>query len=122
MNGKVEAYILWTFHGGPRTDAVLELDQVAASAWSRERKLELGTKILDSLAAVQGYLAEEGKRLKMVFIFTRDGDGAAEFYRKRFDARQVCVIPGMYRGNEAVLVREFLKEPAANGGNGSSPS
>ncbi len=101
--GDVVAYVLWMEKGGFRKDAVVELEQVAVRASLRNHGVggELVRRSLDDLSQS---IQSEGRRIKVVEVTTGSEQGAVEFYRRTLGAEVVAKVPGLFRGDEFILV------------------
>ncbi len=101
--GGVVGYILWMEKGGFRAEAVVELEQVAVRSAERDRGIggELVRKSLDELMA---RIASEGRKVKLVEVTTGSEQGAIEFYRRTLGAEVVAQVPGLFRGDEYILI------------------
>ncbi len=101
--GGVVGYILWMEKGGFRADAVVELEQVAVRSAERDRGIggELVRRSFEALAAL---IASEGRKVKLIEVTTGSEQGAVEFYRRTLGAEVVAKVPGLFRGDEYILI------------------
>lgn len=101
--GTPVAYILWMEKGGFRKDAVVELEQIAVRPSLRGRGVggELIRRSLDELTRL---IESEGRRVKVIEVTTGSEQGAVEFYRRILGAEVVAKLPGIFRGDEFILV------------------
>lgn len=101
--GGIVAYILWMEKGGFRRDAVVELEQIAVQPSLRGQGVggELIRRSLDQLTRL---VEAEGRRVKVIEVTTGSEQGAVEFYRRTLGAEVVAKIPGLFRGDEFILV------------------
>ena len=101
--GGVVGYILWMEKGGFRAEAVVELEQVAVRSAERDRGIgaELVRKSLDELTT---QIASEGRKVKVIEVTTGSEQGAIEFYRRTLGAEVVAKVPGLFRGDEYILI------------------
>jgi ribosomal protein S18 acetylase RimI-like enzyme len=96
-------YVLWVEKGGFRDEAVVELEQIAVSASARGRGI--GSQlVLQSLEGVEAELKLRGARLKLIEITTGTEQGAVSFYRRTLGAEIVATLPGLFRGDEFILI------------------
>ena len=108
---QLAGYILWLEKGGFRREAVLELEQIAVRHSSRGTGIgrEL---ILQSLRGQEYRLRARGSTLSVIEITTGSEQGAIEFYRRTLGASPVAKIPGLFRGDEWVLIARPGRDPA----------
>lgn len=97
------AYILWLEKGGFRAEAVVELEQIAVRGAQRGRGVG-GELIRRSLADLERAIEAEGRRVKVVEVTTGSEQGAVEFYRRVLGAEVVAKVPGLFRGDEYILI------------------
>ena len=101
--GTVQGYILWMEKGGFRSEAVIELEQIAVRSTFRRRGIgrEL---VLSSLKEVEDGLRRRGARLKLIEVTTGSEQNALQFYKETLGAEPVAKIQDFFRGDEHVLV------------------
>lgn len=103
QRGTPVAYILWMEKGGFRHDAVVELEQIAVSGSLRGRGVG-ATLIRDSLDELTRSIESEGRVVNVIEVTTGSEQGAVEFYRRVLGAEVVAKVPGLFRGDEFILV------------------
>lgn len=103
QGGTPTAYILWMEKGGFRSEAVVELEQIAVHPSLRGQGVG-GELIRASLAQLTRSIESEGRRVKVIEVTTGSEQGAVEFYRRVLGAEVVATIPGLFRGVEFILV------------------
>jgi len=103
QEGHVVAYILWTEKGGFRSDAVVELEQIAVDPQRRSQGIG-GRLVRESYEGVRGEIARSGRRVKAIEVTTGSEQGAIEFYRRTLGATVVAKIPDLFRGDEYILI------------------
>ena len=108
--GAPAAYILWIEKGGFRQDAVVELEQIAVRPSQRNRGLgaELVRKSFDQLTHE---IEADGRHVKVVEVTTGTEQGAVEFYRRTLGAEVVATVPGLFRGDELILIARPARDP-----------
>ena len=108
-------YILWMEKGGFRKEAVLELEQIAVETARRGRGIgELLVRV--SLEGERRRIERRGSRLKLVEVTTGSEQGALGFYRRALGAKPVAKIPGLFRGDEYVLLARPRRRGVDRGG------
>ncbi len=96
-------YILWMEKGGFRPEAVVELEQIAVRPVRREHGI--GSELVRrSFEALSRSIEEDGRRVRVIEVTTGSEQGAVEFYRRTLGAEVVAKIPGLFRGDEFVLI------------------
>ncbi len=105
LDGKVIGYILWSEHGGFRSNAVIELEQIAVGKMYRGKGVA-SKLIVESLRMLnRDYIAARGARLKLVMVTTASNNNSAKgLYEKVLNAKEVATIRDFYNGNESILV------------------
>lgn len=99
----IVGYILWVEKGGFRTDAVMELEQVAVRSELRGQGIG-GHLVRESLLGVKARLARRDSRLKLVEVTTGSEQNALEFYRRVLGAEVAAELRDYFRGTEYVLI------------------
>ena len=114
VDPQIAGYVLWMEKGGFRTQAVLELEQIAVRRGMRGTGVgrELATQ---SLRGIELRLQARGSVLSVIEVTTGSEQGAVEFYRRTIGAHPVAKIPGLFRGDEWIL----LARPRRGNGNTS---
>lgn len=103
VEGQILGYILWTEKGGFRTDAVVELEQIAVIA--RQRRTGIGrTLITESLRGVAERILNRGARLKLIEVTTGSEQNAVEFYHRVLGTEVTARLPDYFRGDEYILL------------------
>jgi len=104
LGDRIVGYILWTEHGGFRSDAVVELEQVAVRKEFRGKGIA-SKLIKDSLQRfIEEYINARGARLKLVIVTTSKDNTAKELYKRVLNAREICTIRGLYSTDESILI------------------
>jgi ribosomal protein S18 acetylase RimI-like enzyme len=110
--GEVVGYILWLEKGGFRTDAVLELEQVAVRATLRGKGIGEAL-IRASLDELRQALRSRGARLKLIEVTTGSEQGAIGFYARVLGAEVAARIPDVFRGDEFILIAREKASPSS---------
>ena len=106
----IVGYVLWTEKGGFRSNAVIELEQIAVRRDRRGRGV--GRQLVrTSLEGVEERLARRGSALKLIEVTTGSEQHAREFYRDVLGAEVVAEIPDYFRGTEYVMIARRPKRP-----------
>ncbi|MEM0365028.1 MAG: GNAT family N-acetyltransferase [Candidatus Nitrosocaldus sp.] len=109
-------YILWTEHGGFRSNAVLELEQIAVAKRYQGRGIG-GMLVVESLKDVCRYLHERGSELKLVIVTTSNSNtNAKRFYGKVLNAKEEAVLHDIYGSDELIMVARREEIPFLNTG------
>jgi ribosomal protein S18 acetylase RimI-like enzyme len=104
LEDRIVGYILWTEHGGFRSDAVIELEQVAVRREFRGKGIA-SKLIKDSLQRfTEEYINSRGARLKLVIVTTSKDNAAKELYKRVLNASEVCTISDLYSTDESILI------------------
>jgi ribosomal protein S18 acetylase RimI-like enzyme len=103
QRGRVVAYILWIEKGGFRSEAVLELEQIAVVPNLRGQGIG-GVLVHESFQQLTLELTASGRRVKLVEVTTGSEQGAIDFYRRVLGAELVATIPDLFRGDEYLLI------------------
>jgi ribosomal protein S18 acetylase RimI-like enzyme len=99
----IVAYILWLEKGGFRSEAVLELEQIAVSPDRRGQGI--GKLLVQrSFRALQQGIEGAGRRVKAVEVTTGAEQHAVAFYRRALGARRAATVPDLFRGDEHILI------------------
>ncbi len=109
-SGMIVAYILWMEKGGFRAEAVVELEQIAVRSTLRGAGIG-GELIRRSLEELSRSIDGEGRRVKVVEVTTGSEQGAVEFYRRTLGAEVVAKVPGLFRGDEFILIARPKPDP-----------
>ncbi|MEO9364571.1 MULTISPECIES: GNAT family N-acetyltransferase [Candidatus Nitrosocaldus] len=97
-------YILWTEHGGFRSDAVLELEQIAVARRYQGRGIG-SMLVVESLKDVCRYLHARGSELKLVIVTTSSKNtNAKRLYERTLNAREEALLHDIYGGDELIMV------------------
>lgn len=100
---KIRGYILWIELGGFRSNAVIELEQVAIA--NNYQGKGLGSMLIkESLKNVIKEIETRGSRLKLVKVTTGTSNEAQRVYRKVLNAKPVAIIPDLFRGDEVIMI------------------
>ena len=104
LEDRIVGYILWTEHGGFRSDAVIELEQIAVRKEFRGKGIA-SKLIRDSLKIfTEECINARGARLKLVIVTTSNDNTAKELYKRVLNAREVCTIRDLYSTDESILI------------------
>jgi ribosomal protein S18 acetylase RimI-like enzyme len=104
LEDRIVGYILWTEHGGFRSDVVIELEQVAVRREFRGKGIA-SKLIKDSLQRfTEEYINSRGARLKLVIVTTSKDNAAKELYKRVLNASEVCTISDLYSTDESILI------------------
>ena len=97
----VIGYILWAECGGVRSNAVLELEQIAVAP--EHRAVGTATElILESLAQVESNIGD--RHIKLIKVTTGTTNAAQRLYKRTICATPVCVIQDLYDGDEVIMI------------------
>jgi len=95
-------YALWAEKGAFRSEAIIELEQIAVLR--RYRNQGIGTKLIqDSLELVKDSLKRRNAELKLVEVTTGVDNPAGKLYEKVLGAKQECLIKDYYDGDERIM-------------------
>ncbi len=107
--GEIVGYIIWVQKSGFRSEAVLELEQLAVLPSAQGKGL--GKKlILDSLPQVKQKLAEQGSTLKHVLVTTRADNFAQKLYQSTLGAEVETTISNLYSADEVLMIARNVGE------------
>lgn len=112
VGGAPVGYILWMEKGGFREQAVVELEQVAVRPSDRGKGYG-GDLVRRSLQQLSHAIESEGRAVKVVEVTTGSEQGAIDFYRRVLGAEVVATIPGLFRGDEFILIARPAPRPPA---------
>lgn len=102
-DGQIIGYAIWLQKSGFRSEAVLELDQIAVAPDHRNKGV--GVALINlSLVEIEVYLNECGQKLKAILISTRHDNKAVRLYRRTVGAEIVATVPGLYSADEVILL------------------
>jgi ribosomal protein S18 acetylase RimI-like enzyme len=110
--GRLEGYILWIEKGGFRPEAVVELEQIAVRTSLRGQGIG-GELIRRSLRELGQLIERDHRRIKVIEVTTGSEQGAVEFYRRTLGADVVAKVPGLFRGDEYILLARPRRENGA---------
>jgi ribosomal protein S18 acetylase RimI-like enzyme len=105
----IVGYVVWTEKSGFRTEAVVELEQIAVLSLFRDRGI--GRALVRSLIDVDGALRARYARVKAVSLTTRSDNRARHLYQSSLGAKVQATITDLYSGDEVVMV---ATEPIAH--------
>ena len=103
LDGTLRGYIAWTEKSGFRTEAVLELEQIAVAQSHRNRGIG-SALIRQSLQDVAARLGERSASLKAVMVSTRADNAAQRLYRKALGAEIAAMLPALYSADEVIMI------------------
>jgi ribosomal protein S18 acetylase RimI-like enzyme len=106
-DGQVVGFLMWSEKSGFRTQAVVELAQIAVAPEHRRQGIAEAL-IRRSLPEVEKELAARSATLKAVFVSTRTDNAAQELYRKTLGAEVEATIASLYSGDEVLMVARRL--------------
>jgi hypothetical protein len=105
QGGAIAGYIFWAQKSGIRSNAVVELDQIAICAELRVKGLgEL--LIRESLSCVTEDLAASGQTVKSIMVSTRADSQAQRLYAKALGVQVVAEIKDLYSATEVFMLAE----------------
>lgn len=103
QDSTVVGYIHWTQKSGFRSEAVLELEQIAVLP--RHQGQGIGRRLIEeSLPRMREQLVERGASLKAVMVTTRADNYAQRLYRDTLGAEVECTIRDLYSADEVVMI------------------
>lgn len=106
---KIVAYIRWVEHGGIRSDAIIELEQIGVHQDHRGQKL--GTRIIDdSLYELALFLHQTNRRIKLVYLTTAINNFAQKLYQKTLGTLEISSIPSFYDDSHEVIMLAHLEQ------------
>src|SRR5512133_1433169 len=101
IQGKLAGYIFWAQKSGIRSEAILELDQIAIHRQWRHQGY--GEQLIrESLTLTIAELEGNRQSLKSVLASTRADNAARRLYAKVLGARVVAEIGGLHSGAEVI--------------------
>ena len=100
---KIIGYIQWIQKSGFRSEAVVELEQIAVLKIQQTKGT--GTLLIKkSLEFIKNYLADINSKLKAVIVTTRTDNLARSLYEKALKAKDVAVIKDLYSHDEIIMM------------------
>jgi ribosomal protein S18 acetylase RimI-like enzyme len=102
-NNTIIGYIIWNQKSGFRSEAILELEQLAVSPDHRSKGIGR-TLITDSLPLLKAHLASNNAILKHILVSTRVDNFAQELYRSTLGAEIEATISNLYSSDEVLMV------------------
>ena len=100
---RIIAYAIWSEKSGFRSQAVVELEQVAVTPDMQGVGIA-SALITQSLATLADAVAESGARIRAVIVTTRADNTAQQLYRKTLGAEIVATIPKLFGVTDEVVM------------------
>ncbi len=108
INDEIVGYIIWVQKSGFRSEAVLELEQLAVKP-SFQRQ-GIGRKLItQSLTLVNKSLAQSGSSLKHILVTTRSDNFAQQLYKDTLGAEVETTISNLYSYDEVLMIARNVK-------------
>lgn len=106
-NGHIIGYAIWGEKSGFRSQAVIELEQIAVLPAYQGRGVA-SDLIGQSRDAVLRAIAERGASVRAVVVTTRADNNAQRLYRRTLGAEIVATIPRLFgEADEIVMLKEL---------------
>ena len=107
VNDEIVGYIIWVQKSGFRSEAVLELEQLAVEPSFQAQGI--GRKLItESLPLVKVSLAENGSSLKHILVTTRADNFAQKLYKDTLGAEVETTISNLYSADEVLMIARFV--------------
>ncbi len=104
---QVVGYIQWLQKSGFRSEAVIELEQIAVG--QSHQRSGIGTKLIhESLQLIKNYLSDTHSVLKTVIVTTRTDNPVQSLYKKALGAKAVATIHDLFSHDEVIMVAHEL--------------
>lgn len=102
-NKQIVGYIIWVQKSGFRSEAVVELEQLAISADFQRQGI--GRKLIkESFYLVKEHLENNGSTLKHILVTTREDNVAQQLYMDTLGAEIETTISNLYSSNEVLMI------------------
>ncbi|WP_281832701.1 GNAT family N-acetyltransferase [Vibrio nigripulchritudo] len=102
-NGEIVGYIIWVQKSGFRSEAVLELEQLAVSPKSQGQGI--GRMLIKkSLPLVKEQLSSQDSVLKHILVTTRSDNFAQKLYQSTLGAQVETTISNLYSADEVLMI------------------
>lgn len=103
QDDQIQGYIIWAQKSGFRSEAVVELEQIAIDPSQQNRGL--GQFLIEqSLQQVKERLRSLGSNVKHVLVSTRADNHAQSIYRKVLGAEVEATISNLFSDDEVYMV------------------
>ena len=103
LEDSLVGYIIWSQKSGFRSEAVLELEQIAVLPKHHGRGI--GKDLIEkSLPFVKNQLAKQDSILKHIIVNTRADNYAQKLYRNTLGAEVEATIANLYSADEVFMV------------------
>lgn len=99
----IVGYIIWVQKSGFRSEAVLELEQLAVAPEHQGKGI--GRELITaSLPLVKAQLSRQGSTLKHILVTTRADNFAQQLYRETLGAEVETTISNLYSADEVLMI------------------
>ncbi|WP_208596475.1 GNAT family N-acetyltransferase [Vreelandella zhanjiangensis] len=103
VSGNVIGYIMWMQKSGFRSEAVLELEQLAVLP--NRQGQGVGKQLIESsLPLVKEQLVTHGSTLKHILVTTRADNAAQRLYKSTLGAEVEATIRNLYSADEVLMI------------------
>jgi len=103
VDDSIVGYIIWNQKSGFRSEAVIELEQIAVL--SRSHGQGIGKSLIEeTLPFVKYQLMKQGSVLKHITVTTRADNHAQKLYRNALGAEVEATITNLYSADEVFMV------------------
>jgi ribosomal protein S18 acetylase RimI-like enzyme len=100
---QIVGYIIWVQKSGFRSEAVIELEQLAIIPHSQGKGI--GRKLINhSLTLVKEHLAKNDSVLKHILVTTRADNIAQQLYKETLGAEVEATISNLYSADEVLMI------------------
>ena len=103
VNNRIMGYIIWAQKSGFRSDAVIELEQLAVHPHVQRQGIARGL-INQSLLLVKEHLVNNGSILKHIMVTTRADNFAQQLYKETLGATVETTISNLYSADEVLMI------------------
>ena len=103
VNDQIVGYIIWVQKSGFRSEAVVELEQLAVEPNFQGQGI--GRKLIkESLSLVKEHLVKNGSTLKHILVTTRADNFAQQLYKDTLGAEIETTISNLYSADEVLMI------------------
>jgi len=104
---QIVGYIVWVQKSGFRSEAVIELEQLAIDPHFQGQGI--GRKLINqSLALVKEHLVKNGSVLKHILVMTRADNVAQQLYKETLGAEVEATISNLYSADEVLMIARHV--------------
>jgi len=105
--GEIQGYIIWHQKSGFRSEAVIELDQLAVL--QKQQGQGIGSQLIsDSLPLVKAQLALAGASVKHILVSTRADNAAQSLYKRTLNVEVEATFSDLYSDDEVLMIARHV--------------